>query len=172
MAARRVTHFEQRTEDTLDNWRTPQWVLDLVRKVSVQIALDPCTEDSNPTNALEYYAEGGLEESWFIDQVPGCVWVNPPYGRALSKWADKCVRENSSRDMFVLTPSRTEANWFGSLWDNANACAFFRKRIKFEHPSKPNAQSPAFPNALFYFGGNTEAFSKVFLPVARIVRLK
>lgn len=164
-------HFEQRTADTFDGWLTPEWVLDLVREFG-PIGLDPCTEESNPTGAQHFYTEHGLHVSWH-DQ--GNVWVNSPYGHALSKWAAKTCREAEyigGASMFSLTPARPETLWFGQLWDTADACAFFRKRIKFWHPSKPNAKQPAFPNAMFYFGPFNDRFRSIFEPSARVVTLR
>lgn len=169
-----MTHLEHRTADTFDGWWTPQWLLDLVRQMD-PIALDPCTEACNPTQARVFYTEGGLEQDWSLP-FKGSIWVNPPYGRALGAWSKKMVHEADKhrrvRDMFMLTPARTETEWFGELFDNADAIAFFRKRIKFEHPSQPGKQSPKFPNALFYFGEYVGEFTRTFLDVARVVKLK
>ena len=169
-------HFEQRTEESFDGWLTPEWVLDLVREFG-PIGLDPCSEECNPAKAASFFSIGGLVHSWDEFPVPGSatsVYVNPPYGRALGKWAGKVVAENllsPGRNMFVLSPARTETDWFGHLFDTANAVAFFRKRIKFHHPSQPGKQSPKFPNVMFYFGGDTHRFKHVFDEAARVVLL-
>lgn len=162
-------HLEHRDEDSFDGWLTPQWVLDLVRKMG-PIDLDPCTEAGNPVGAARFFTEGGLDKSWWA--CDGSVWVNSPYGRALAAWANKAVAESGWRhDMFVLTPARTETGWFGHLFDHADALALFRKRIHFSHPSQPGANSPKFPNAMFYFGPNPAEFKCIFEYVARVVIL-
>lgn len=172
-------HFEQRTEKSFDGWWTPEWVLELVRRFG-PIQLDPCTEASNPTGARDFFTTQGLEHEWapglgYDAGREGVIWVNPPYGPALRPWSKKVVQENkrveciTGLEMFVLVPARTETDWFGRLFDASAALALFRKRIKFHHPSKPSAESPAFPNALFYFGPRECLFAEVFEPAARIV---
>lgn len=165
-----MKHLEHRTADTFDGWLTPEWVLELVRKVG-PIGLDPCTEMSNPVDAQYFWAAGGTEQPWNTFGK-GLVYVNPPYGRALSEWSKKIIEEaQHGREIIVLVPARTETNWYGDLFDNAAAVAFFRKRIKFWHPSQPDKNSPKFPNAMFYFGENADLFADVFNGAARVVIL-
>lgn len=174
------SHFEQRTAETIDTWYTPEWVLDLVRQGFGGITLDPATDASNPTRALLALteADNGLAHDW-DELLPykygSVVWINPPYGRALLPWARKIVGEAPAlrnHHMFVLVPSRTETEWFGTLFDSADAIAFFRDRIRFWHPWKTGKDSPAFPNALFYFGSSPGMFEAVFRDAARVVKLK
>lgn len=165
-------HLEQRNENTFDGWLTPEWVLDLVRKMG-PIGLDPCTEESNPTKAVRGFTSHGLERDWFEWGVDGNIFVNPPYGRALGAWGRKIAegRPTYGPEVFALVPARPDTGWFGTLWDSAAAVAFFRKRIKFSHPSRPDKQAPMFPNAMFYFGSGSDAFKQVFSGVARVVVL-
>ena len=67
------------------DWQTPGWFLDLVRRVG-PIALDPCTTPDNPTRAWNYHSLGntddcGLYASWARN---GLAFINPPYGAHLS----------------------------------------------------------------------------------------
>ena len=174
------SHFEQRTAETIDTWYTPEWVLDLVRQGFGGITLDPATDASNPTRALLALteADNGLVYDWaelLPHEFGDVVWINPPYGRALMRWARKVVSEAPAlfnHHMFVLAPSRTETEWFGTLFDSAQAVAFFRDRIRFWHPSKTGKDSPAFPNALFYLGPSPYVFERTFAEAARVVKLK
>jgi len=56
-----------RTGRGTDGWCTPPEVLERVRRVG-PIALDPCTDASNPTGALKYITHdsygGGLAREW------------------------------------------------------------------------------------------------------------
>lgn len=173
-----AAHFEQRTGETIDTWFTPEWVLELVRQFG-EITLDPATDASNPTRAkLGCTVEhDGLKQAWatILPATFGnVVWINPPYGRALLPWARKIAFEShllTQHHMFVLVPSRTETEWFGTLFDTANAVAFFRDRIKFWHPTRTGKDSPAFPNVMFYFGPSASMFEDVFREAARVVIL-
>jgi len=95
---------------TFFGWRTPDWFLDLVRKVESdgtingRIYFDPCTTDDNPTDARIVYTQRlrtlAVEgESDLGEVLPGCgldaAWplsglgfINPPYGAHLSGEVD------------------------------------------------------------------------------------
>ena len=139
------------------DWQTPDNVLDLVRQVG-PIALDPCTTDDNPTKALAYYtpATDGLSQSWTDSN--GIVYVNPPYGRALPLWLDKCWHEaDAGAEVLALVPARTDTTWWQSNVLGASIC-FWRGRLRFK-----GAPHPApFPSALLYWGYRDSQFRKVF----------
>jgi hypothetical protein len=79
------------------DWRTPEWFLELVRNVA-PIAMDPATTLANPTRARRFYAPGldplmptfgcwgacGLAAEWLAMPTHGLTFVNPPYGAHLS----------------------------------------------------------------------------------------
>lgn len=126
------------------DWRTPEWFLNLVRRVA-PIYLDPATTPDNPTRAQCIYteADNALARSW---DVPGMVYANPPYGAHLSGakvepykpilrkqrdkvtgivtvekigfgvgWAVKMAEVE--REALYLVPSRIETAWWGTLWE-------------------------------------------------------
>ena len=75
------------------DWRTPEWFLDLVRQVG-PITLDPASAPDNPTKAAIYFARShaapgpsvyrgtcGLAGGW---SRAGLAFINPPYGGHLS----------------------------------------------------------------------------------------
>lgn len=78
------------------DWRSPGWFLDLVRRVG-PIEFDPCTELENPTGAEHHVAQVlewhpplavprvvgpcGLRSPW---ERRGLAYINPPYGPQLS----------------------------------------------------------------------------------------
>lgn len=79
------------------DWRTPDWFLELVRAVA-PIGLDPATSMDNPTNARRYYATqppgsalgfpwlgpDGLRATWPVLPPDEQEYTNPPYGPHLS----------------------------------------------------------------------------------------
>ena len=127
------------------DWRTPEWFLDLVRQVG-PITLDPATHYGNPTGADAFFAhlppdepvrsmiaaaenfrgECGLSGSWARD---GLAFVNPPYGAHLSGNVDpsyEIKRGGRGRgwarriaadrgEWIALVPTRSDAQWWHDL---------------------------------------------------------
>lgn len=172
-----AAHLEQRTDETTDDWQTPAWLVELVRCFGDGIALDPCTTPQNPTGAKNWAGpdRDGLAWHWAFVAQGGLVYVNPPYGNALKPWSAKAISEGRlGANILFLCPARTETQWFGSLWDNAQAVALFRKRIRFVHPVTGASDSPKFPSALFLFTSVPRAvsvFRQHFAATARTVIL-
>jgi len=41
------------------------------------------------------------------------VFCNPPYGKAIGKWVEKCYKENlKGVAVVMLIPARTDTSWF------------------------------------------------------------
>lgn len=140
---------------TKHDWRTPQVVLQAVRRVG-RIELDPCTDADNPTKARRYFTEGGLEKSW---RGSGLAFVNCPYGREIPKWVTKCCSEAADgREIILLVPSRSDTRWWHEASATAQAACLWRGRLKFE--GAPS--SAPFPSALFYWGPAPDRFDAVF----------
>jgi hypothetical protein len=142
------------------DWCTPPCVLERVRRVG-PIALDPSTSPANPCGAEACYSLHGLDLPWW-----GLAYVNPEYGRALPRWAEKAVQEaQRGVEIIMLVPSRTDTRWWGHTFDACQVCAFWKGRITFV-----GAKAPApFPSCLFYFGARRRRFSWAFKGVARCV---
>ena len=72
-----------------DDWTTP---LDLFDELEAEFGffdLDAAASDENARCELYYTeADDGLAQEWF-----GQVFVNPPYGRVISEWVEKAIRE-------------------------------------------------------------------------------
>ena len=69
-------------------WFTPAWVFDAL---GAAFDLDPCTPGVEHTHvpAAHGYTlptNDGLRDPWC-----GNVWVNPPYGRGINRWLDRCA---------------------------------------------------------------------------------
>lgn len=149
-------------------WQTPENVLDLVRLLA-PIGLDPCTVASNPTGAqaIATFELGvdGLQTGW---TGYGLVFCNPPYGRALGAWVDKCRREGlAGAEIVLLVPARPDTKWFQGIAPvatsedpnrRAASVLFWRGRLRF----KGAKDAAPFPSALFYGGPRHECFREVF----------
>jgi phage N-6-adenine-methyltransferase len=100
-------------------WETPNelfFALDPIYRFSLDVA-------ASKSNAKieNYYteADNGLEKEW-----KGRIWCNPPYGKGVGKWLEKCRREieigNCDVAVFLL-PARTDTKWFHEyVWDKVS----------------------------------------------------
>jgi phage N-6-adenine-methyltransferase len=112
---------------TKRDWETPAWLFEWARKTFGPFDLDACAT-LKTTKALAYFESDGLNRQW-----SGKVWMNPPYGRALTvTWVRKAVEESESGRAIVvgLIPARVDQPWFQDL------CArrpiwFIRGRVQF-----------------------------------------
>ena len=146
-------------------WQTPPEVLAIVREFfGGKIALDPCSEPDNPTQALSWLTKenNGLAWDWvaLAAKLPISrgVFVNPPYGRGLGAWSAK-MRDEGKRgaEIIGLLPARTDTRWWQAV-TTADAVCFWRGRIKFV--GAPN--SAPFPSALPYWGPRPQEFRRIF----------
>jgi site-specific DNA-methyltransferase (adenine-specific) len=135
------------------DWATPQAFVDNVcGKYGAD--LDACATEANKKADLFISPEqNSLTTSWcnVLDADFGTVWVNPPYGRELPKWVDKCMKEaHEGLSIYLLVPARPDTKWFHKLYvERANLFYFIKGRITFE-----GAPSPApFPSCLIHLNG-------------------
>ena len=163
------------TEET-EGANTPQKVVHLVRQVG-PIALDPCSNAGSLVNADRAVClpEDGLAVNWYEstrwkagyphDAAPsskaalGIAYVNPPYGRKMSAWIEKCIQEaNRGTEIISLLPARPGSRWFQQVFHTAQAICFWAGRLRFEGAP---ASAP-FDSALAYYGTRQDRFREVF----------
>lgn len=125
------------------NWGTPQQLFDKLND-EFHFTLDPCADETNHKCA-KYYTEeqNGLIMPWNGE----CVFCNPPYGRAISKWVKACAHHFGTAVMLI--PARTDTSWFHDfIWKNPYAeIRFIRGRVKFEGATN----SAPFPSMIVVF---------------------
>lgn len=77
---------------TTPEWSTPQAFFDELDK-EFHFTLDPCATVENAKCEKFYMKEDdGLSKSWAGETV----FMNPPYGREISKWIKKAYEESES----------------------------------------------------------------------------
>lgn len=72
--------------------------------------LDAAASDTNTKVKENYFTKeiDGLKQAW-----NGVVWLNPPFGKGLDKWMEKCSIEKACGNTVVaLIPARTNTRWF------------------------------------------------------------
>ena len=131
------------TSSSTDEWATPQVLFDTLN-ATFHFTLDPCATPENAKCAKFYTKEqDGLKQDWGGE----VIWCNPPYGREIGKWIQKCAEHRGVAVMLI--PARTDTRWWHSYIDkNPDAHAYFIKgRLKFG-----NAKNCApFPSAIVVY---------------------
>lgn len=150
-------------------WRTPNSVLDRVRRVGL-ISLDPCAHPCGLVDAVvEWYGPNqggidGLKEDWNIEtKTPGVVFVNPPYGKPIKDWSAKCALEHLERgvDVVALLPARTDTSWWQETVPLARCVCFWRGRIKFLSDGGEVNPAP-FPSAIVLWTNKNDVYQKFY----------
>lgn len=110
--------------------------------------LDPCSTDENH-KCDKYYTikDDGLSKDWSGHNV----WCNPPYGRNIVKWVEKCYREGCKDNTLVvlLIPARTDTKYFHDYILHRAEIRFIPGRLKFGNSNN----SAPFPSMLVIFRG-------------------
>lgn len=111
-----------------DDWETPQALFDELNE-KYHFTLDPCSTHENAKCAKHYTAEeDGLSQSWEGETV----FCNPPYGRNIGKWVEKCAIESKHAKVVMLIPARTDTAYFHDHIYHKAKVRFIRGRLKFE----------------------------------------
>ena len=115
------------------DWKTPRAVYQAL-DAEFHFDYDPCPVKTKIN---------GLESEW------GNVnFVNPPYGKQITKWIQKGYQENlRGKTVVFLIPSRTDTIWWHSYIMKADEIRFIRGRLKFNDQKG----SAPFPNAIAIF---------------------
>ena len=142
-------HFMSKRSD----WATPQDLFDKLDK-EFNFDIDVCADATN-AKCKRYYSieDDALSKTW-----KGYCFMNPPYGREISKWVQKAY-ESSGANSFspislgeatvvCLLPSRTDTKWWHDYVMKADTVKFIKGRLKFDG----HKNSAPFPSAIVIFG--------------------
>ena len=125
-------------------WETPQ---DLFNRLNAKynFTLDPCATAQN-AKCDKYFTkeENGLIQSWMGETV----FMNPPYGRQITKWVKKAFEEwwKNRITVVCLLPARTDTDWFHAYCLKGKI-EWIRGRLKFSN----NKWNAPFPSMLVIF---------------------
>lgn len=74
----------------------------------------------------------GLKTDWVIDGVPSRVWMNPPYGSAISDWLHK-AKSQAARGVFTmaLIPIDPSTKWWWQFVEGHCDLKMLRSRVRF-----------------------------------------
>ena len=85
----------------------------------------------------------GLDSDW-----RNVNFVNPPYGKEITKWIQKGYQESlKGKTVVFLLPSRTDTRWWHDYIMKADEIRFIRGRLKLDDQKN----SAPFPSAIVVF---------------------
>lgn len=136
-------HFSSKT----DLWETPQDFFESYNS-KYGFTLDVCADDSNHKCATYFTKEvDGLKQQW-----QGVCWMNPPYGKEISKWMKKAYESSlEGATVVCLVPSRTDTKWWHD-YAMKGEIEFIKGRLKFGGSKNP----APFPSAVVIFKGKSD----------------
>ena len=144
------------------DWETPDDLMTALRAEYGDFDLDPCATYENRKAAAWFgresmrcsYGEGtykmapsfrpcdgcrasedGLEEPWF-----GKAFVNPPYGRDIWRWIEKChyeVTRGTAELVVALLPVSPDTRWWQTWVSQATEVRFLKGRVTFVGAAGP-----------------------------------
>ena len=136
-------------------WQTPPeiWRGVLARLGIERFSLDPCSPGAvSPIPCADRFTEAddGLSRSW--GEPGSVVWVNPPYGKALTLWIDKMIAEGSRGvKVIALVPARTGTRWWHRAVDSGGHPEFLRGRLRFLGRDGTPGDAAPFDSALIWW---------------------
>ena len=122
--------------------------------------LDPCAPIDRPWPVAKKhytYLDNGLMLPW-----EGRVFCNPPYGKHLIHWLEKCAMH---KNVIALTFARTETHAFHNfVWPCAKGMFFPRGRLKFFSADGQEGDAAGAPSVLIaYNDSNAQALKQLEL---------
>ena len=122
-----------------EEWETPQELFDKLNN-EFHFTLDVCAKKENAKVSRFFSKEqDGLKQNWTAETV----WCNPPYGRKMKPWIQKCYEHSMGGGIAVmLIPARTDTKWFHEYVYGKSEIRFIKGRLHF-NGSKWNAPFPS-----------------------------
>ena len=131
------------------DWTTPQEFFDKLN-IEFNFTLDPCCYPET-AKCGRYFTEheNGLAQDWSNE----VVFMNPPYGREISKWVEKAYHESLKENTVVvaLIPARTDTKYWHDFVMKAKEVRLVKGRLKFGE----GKNSAPFPSAVVVFTEHT-----------------
>jgi phage N-6-adenine-methyltransferase len=112
-------------------WETPQGFFDKLNE-EFHFNVDVCATAEN-TKCKTYFdrKSDGLSQEWNLSStiMEARCWMNPPYGREISKWVKKASEAGCL--VVALLPARTDTRWFHDYIYGKTEVRFLKGRLKF-----------------------------------------
>ena len=129
-------------------WATPPELFERYDNL-YNFGLDVCASHANHKCPQWYHIEDdGLAQTW---KGFGSVWCNPPYGKEIGKWVEKCHNESDGVIVVALLPARTDTRYFHDHIYNKAKIEFLKGRVKFIRADGKTGPAP-FPSMICIWG--------------------
>jgi phage N-6-adenine-methyltransferase len=133
-------------------WATPDYIVEWCMnrfQMGHPYTLDAAASKDNKKAVCFFSKEhSALDHDWAASRI----WLNPPYGRQISKFTERAIQQLRSEipnsSVTLLVPARTDTKWWFDLIQNPlkKHIVFIKGRVKFG-----NAKGSApFPSALVH----------------------
>lgn len=128
-------------------WETPQHIFDRLNE-EFGFTLDVCATKET-AKCKDYFSP---EDNAFTKEWVGVCWMNPPYGKEISKWIEKAYDAGLKGETVVcLIPSRTDTKYWHNYCMRSAEIRFIKGRLKFGDAKN----SAPFPSAIVIFNKNS-----------------
>ena len=134
-------HFMSKTNE----WATPDVLFAQIAETWGPFTLDPCATEEN-AKCKRFYTmqDDGLSQSWQGESV----FMNPPYGRQISKWIEKAYHEVHKNNGITtravcLIPARTDTSYWHDYVMRSDEICLIRGRVCFEGGGGGRAPFPS-----------------------------
>ena len=141
-----------------DEWLTPHWIIDAIGPFDT----DPCASIERPFDIGQKhnytYLDNGLMQNW-----EGRVFCNPPYGKHLAGWLNKCaLHKNVIAMIFVRTDTAAFHNY---IFPYAHSIMFMSCRMRFiNNRGEISSNLAGSPSSLIsYDQNNTDVINDAIL---------
>lgn len=116
-----------------DDWATPVELFDKIKACLKETEWhDVCaSEDNTKCKTFWTKEDDALSKEW--DNPDIIYWMNPPYGRSISKWVKK-AKESAIKygsTVACLLPCRTDTKWFHEDVLGSAFVLFIKGRVRF-----------------------------------------
>lgn len=132
-----------------NEWSTPQELFDELN-AEFHFTLDPASTHQNAKCKKHFTMEDdGLSKDWKNETV----FCNPPYGREIPKWVQKCHDEWKKNNITVvmLIPARTDTRYFHDFIYKKAELRFIKGRVKFIDENGDDSGCAPFPSMIVIF---------------------
>lgn len=128
----------------------------------IDLDVASCVEAQKTVRAREFYT---IDDS-ALDRPAWCgrVWMNPPYSRIISEFADKLVESYEDgflTEAITLTNNGTDTKWFQKMASVSTSICLPSGRIGFLKNGKPTENNNK-GQVFLYFGDNQDRFEAEF----------
>lgn len=151
--------FTSRTEE----WETPDYVFaPLDKEFAFQVDVCATSDNTKCENFFDKSIDGLKEE-----RSPLRCWMNPPYGKSISRWMRKACDESERGALVVcLIPSRTDTRWWHDWVMKASEIRFISGRLNFGNQK----QSAPFPSCIVIYYPELANPTRLSVPIIKSVR--